>query len=62
MTLFVNANIITMQRSGETFSSMRIEGDQITALGHDFTAQLVVDLNLYFIYSNPFLILEDSKI
>lgn len=37
MTLFLNANIITMQRPGETFSSMRIEGDQITALGHDLT-------------------------
>lgn len=37
MTLFVNANIITMKHSGETFHSMRVEGDQITALGHDLS-------------------------
>lgn len=35
MIHFVNGNIITMQRSGEIFSSMSIEGDQIKALGHD---------------------------
>ena len=50
MTLFVNANIITMQRSGEIFNSMCIEGDQITALGNDLiyseqqTSTEIVDL------------------
>lgn len=35
MTLFVNGNIITMQRFGETFSSMCVEGNKIVSLGHE---------------------------
>ena len=35
MTLYVNANIITMNHSGETYNSMRIKGDRIVELGND---------------------------
>lgn len=41
MIHFVNGTILTMDKEGESFTSMQIEGDRIVSLGHTIAEELI---------------------